>query len=178
MWILNFLPNWIFHLTLIAGILVLLSSWLLSAIPFIKSYGLPLQVLGIILVVLGVWYEGGISKDNEWKIKVSELEIKVAQAEAMSAEINTKIVTKYITRTKVIEKQGDVIKEYIEKEVAISDAACKIPQSAITAHDASAAGIEIKDVVLSTDSTVSTRDFNKAAQPKAKRPWQDFLPKN
>lgn len=177
MWILNWLPDVVFHLILIAGVLALLAGFVLKFIPFVKQYQLPLQVIGILLTVLGVWYEGGIAKDAEWKARVAELETKVAQAEAKSAQVNTKVVTKIITKTQVIKEKGDTVVQYIDREVAKYDAQCKIPQAAIKAHDASALNKAIDEAVLTPTSVISTTDHNTLAAPKAKKSWRDHLPK-
>jgi hypothetical protein len=177
MWILNWLPDFVFHLILIVGVLALLTGWALRMVPVVAKYSLPIQVVGVLLTILGVWYEGGIAKDAEWKARVAELEGKIAESKVESAKVNTKVVTKIVTRTQIVEKKGDVVKEYIDREVASSDANCKIPQAAIKAHDAGASGKNIEDVVLSADSTIKTNEINKAAEPKAKKSWRDFLPK-
>ena len=42
--------------------------------------------------MLGVWYEGGIAKDREYRERISALELKVSKAETAAAEANTKLV--------------------------------------------------------------------------------------
>jgi len=177
MWILNWLPDFVFHLILIAGVLALLAGWALRMVPLVAKYSLPIQVVGVLLTVLGVWYEGGIAKDAEWKARVAELEIKVAQAEAKSAEVNTKVVTKVITKTQVIKQKGDEVVRYIDREITKYDAECKIPQVAIRAHDASALNRAVDEVVLTPSSVVNTADHNALAAPKEKKSWRDYLPK-
>jgi hypothetical protein len=177
MWILNWLPDFVFHLILIAGVLALLAGWALRMVPLVAKYSLPIQVVGVLLTILGVWYEGGIAKDAEWKARVAELEIKVAQAEAKSAQVNTKVVTKVITKTQVIKQKGDEVVRYIDREITKYDAECKIPQVAIRAHDASALNRTVDEVVLTPSSVVNTADHNALAAPKEKKSWRDYLPK-
>ena len=177
MWILNWLPDWVFHLILVAGVLAIIVGWVLKAIPVVKQNALPIQVFGILLTILGVWYEGGIAKDAEYKEKIAELKSKIADSEVQSAKTNTKIVTKLVTKTQVIKEKGDTVTQYIEKEVAVADAECKVPQAAIKAHDASALGKPIDEVVLTSNSTVSAAEHDKLATTKAKKSWRDYLPK-
>jgi hypothetical protein len=177
MWILNWLPDVVFHLILIAGVLCLLAGFVFKFVPFVKSYQLPLQVVGILLTILGVWYEGGIAKDAEWKARVAELETKVAQAEAKSAQVNTKVVTKIVTKTQVIKEKGDTVVRYIDREVAKYDAQCKIPEAAIRAHDASALNKAVEEVLLTPSSVIDPADHNALAAPKAKKSWRDYLQK-
>jgi hypothetical protein len=175
-WILSWLPDSVFHLILIVGVLALLASWVLKFIPFVSTYRLPIQVGGIILTVIGVWYEGGIAKDTEWKARVAELELKVAQAEVKSAQVNTKIVTKIVTKTQVIKEKGANVTEYIDREVVKYDAECKIPQAAIKAHDASALNKSI-DEIITPATIIGSAEHNALAAPKVKKSWRDYLPK-
>ena len=177
MWILNWLPDFVFHLILIAGVLAILAGWALRMVPVVARYSLPIQVAGVLLTVLGVWYEGGIAKDAEWKARVAELETQVAQAEAKSAQVNTKIVTKVVTKTQVIRQKGDDVVRYIDREITKYDAECKIPQVAIRAHDASALNKSIEEVILTPASVINTTDHNALTTPKAKKSWRDFTPK-
>ena len=138
MWILNWLPDLVFHLILIAGVLLLLASWIFKFIPFVSTYQLPLQVIGVVLTVLGVWYEGGIAKDNEWKVRVAALEVKVAQAEAKSAQENVKIVTKVVTKIQQVRTRGNDIIQYIDREIVKYDNICPIPPEVVKAHNMAA----------------------------------------
>lgn len=92
MWLLNWLPDWVFHLILLVGVLGLVASWVLKNIPFFQTWGLQVQVAAIILTVVGVWYEGGIAKDREYRERIAALELKVSRAETAAAEANTRLV--------------------------------------------------------------------------------------
>jgi hypothetical protein len=177
MWILNWLPDIVFHLILILGVLAILAGWALRMVPLVAKYSLPIQVVGILLTVLGVWYEGGIAKDAEWRARVAELEVQVAQAEAKSAQVNTKIVTQVVTKTQIIKQKGDDVVRYIDREITKYDAECKIPQVAIRAHDASALNKAVDEIILNPTSVIGTADHNALAAPKEKKSWRDYIPK-
>lgn len=149
MWILNWLPDIAFHLVLIVGLLALVASWMIKIlpvkfIPMAMQYRVPLQIAGVVLTVLGVWYEGGIAKDAEWKAKVAEVEKKVAEAEAKSAKENTKIVTKYVTKLEIVKIKGDEVIKYVDRELVKYDTKfaaggqCEIPKEFIKAHNMAA----------------------------------------
>ena len=87
MWLLNLLPDWIFHLIVLAGVLGLLGSFFFGFIPFVSKYTLPIKVGSIVLLVIGIWFEGGISNNNAWLEKVHALEKKVAEAEIGRAHV-------------------------------------------------------------------------------------------
>ena len=150
MWLMNFLPNWIFHAILLAGVLGLIASLVLKFIPFFNTYKLPVQVLSILLIVTGVWFEGAISNQAEWEARVAEMQVKVAEAEAKSSEANVQIVTKVVKKTKRIREKGDAIITYIDREVVKNNEVikfvenCPIPDIIIKTHNAAATNTPIE----------------------------------
>ena len=152
MWLMNFLPDWIFHAILLAGVLGLLASFVLKFIPFFSTYNLLIQIVAILLIVVGVWFEGAMSNQAEWEAKVKDLEVKIAEAEAKSAETNTKIVIKTVKQLELVRTRGNDIIKYVDREVAIDKEVikfvehCPIPQIIINTHNAAALNqpIELK----------------------------------
>jgi hypothetical protein len=144
MWLMNFLPDWIFHAILLMGVLGLIASLVLKFIPAISTYNLPIQVGAILLIAVGVWFEGAMSNQAEWEAKVKDLEVRMAQAEAKSAETNTKIVTKTVKQLELVRTRGDDIIKYVDREVAVDKEVikfvenCPIPQIIIGTHNAAA----------------------------------------
>ena len=82
---------------------------------------------------------GAIANEAAWSARVAELQIKVAEAEAKSAQVNTEIVEKVINRTQVVKEKGDEVIKYVEKEVVKYDTKflpggqCEIPKEFIIA---------------------------------------------
>lgn len=143
MWILHFLPDalilWICNIVLLAGILLTATAFFIKRIPVINQYRLPAQILGIALLVVGVYWRGGYAIEQEWRERVAEVEARVAAAEAASREENTKIVTKVVTKTQIIRIRGETITKYIDREIVKYDTKfapggqCEIPQEFIKA---------------------------------------------
>ena len=143
MWILHFLPDalilWICNTVLLAGILLTVTAFFIKRIPIINQYRTPAQILGIALLVVGVYWRGGYAVEQEWRERVAEAEARVAAAEAKSAEENVKIVTKVVTKTQVIRTRGETITKYIDREIVRYDTKfapggqCEIPQEFIKA---------------------------------------------
>lgn len=148
MWILHFLPDalilWICNIVLLAGILLTVTAFFIQRIPVINQYRIPAQVLGIALLVMGVYWRGGYAIEMEWRERVAEAEARVAAAEAKSAEENVKIVTKVVTKTQVIRTRGADIVKYVDREIVRYDekfargGVCEIPQEFIKAHNSAA----------------------------------------
>ena len=129
---------------LLAGVLLTVTAFFIKRIPIINQYRIPAQVLGIALLVLGVYWRGGYAVEQEWRERVAEVEARVAAAEAKSAEENVKIVTKVVTKTQVIRTRGETITKYIDREIVKYDekfakgGMCEIPQEFIKAHNSAA----------------------------------------
>jgi len=138
MWILQWLPNWIFYAVLLAGVFGLLVSYFvryLSFIPFVYMYKTPIQLGSIAAIVIGTFMAGAIYDNEAWEARVKEMEAKVAEAQAKSAEENVKIVEKIVTKTQVIKEKGDNIVKYIDREIVKYDNTCVIPKEFVKAHN-------------------------------------------
>ena len=148
MFILHFLPDalilWICNIVLLAGILLTAAAFFIRRIPVINQYRTPAQVLGIALLVIGVYWRGGYAIEMEWRERVAEVEARVAAAEAKSAEENVKIVTKVVTKIQVVRTRGEDIVKYVDREIIKYDTKfapgeqCEIPQEFIRAHNSAA----------------------------------------
>jgi hypothetical protein len=129
---------------LLAGILLTIVAFFIQRIPVVNQYRIPAQVLGIALLVVGVYWRGGYAIEQEWRERVAEVEARVAAAEAQSKEENTKIVTKVVTKTQVIRTRGEDIIKYVDREIVKYDekfargGMCEIPQEFIKAHNTAA----------------------------------------
>lgn len=131
MWLINWLPYWVFYLILLAGILGIIASYVLKMIPFVSIHATGIQVAGILLTVLGVWYAGGIAKDREYQERIAELKLQIARAEQAAAEANAKIEYVYVDRVKVVEKIKYEVISSIRENSSELDANCKISPKAV-----------------------------------------------
>jgi hypothetical protein len=113
MWLLSLLPDWFYHLVVIFSVLALVVTTVFKFIP----YRLPIQVFSALLLLFGVWMQGGIVNEAKWEARVKELEEKVKIAEEKSIEKNVEIQEKVVTQTKVIKEKGKDIIKYIDRLV-------------------------------------------------------------
>jgi len=141
MWIISFLPDWVFHLMLAAGVLGTVAGFVLGMIPIVKQYILPIRIISLLVLSLALYLEGGLADYNTWQLKVKEVEAKLAEAELKSAKENTKIVTKVITKTQIVRTRGEDIVRYVDREIVKYDTKfapggiCEIPKEFIKAHN-------------------------------------------
>lgn len=137
MWLLNFLPDWIFYALAVGSLLAFLIARFLSVIPLI--YRLPIQLLSAAIFVSTIYLIGGISNQQMWEQRVREMEAKVAAAEQQSKEVNTKIETKVVERVQIVRQRGDDIIKYVDREVVKYDEKfapgkqCELPKEFIGA---------------------------------------------
>lgn len=115
MWIINFLPEWIIHTIFSIGVLGTIAGFVLGFVPLIKTYKLPVQIISILLLVLGVYLEGGLADNKEWQLKVAEMEAKIAQSETKSGEKNVEIQEKIVEKTKIVREKGRDIIKYVDR---------------------------------------------------------------
>jgi uncharacterized coiled-coil protein SlyX len=134
MWILKFLPSWLFYLTLLAGSAAFLVAYFVRTLPQVKL----IQVASAAVVAFSIYMIGAISNNDAWLARVKELEAKVAQAEAQSAEINTQLAEKTLVKTQVVKQRGQDIIKYVDREVVKFDANCAIPKEFVVVHNRSA----------------------------------------
>jgi uncharacterized membrane protein len=126
MWILSYLPTWIFYAILVLGILGVIASYVLSMVPLVNQYKIPLQVVSIVVIAFGVFIIGGVENELSWQAKVKELEAQVAVATAKSSETNTIVQQKVITKIQFVKQQVEVVKKEIEIQKEYINADCKV----------------------------------------------------
>lgn len=115
MWILTILPEAAIHIIFGLGILGTIAGFVLGFIPFVKTYKLAIQVISLIVLVFGVYLEGGLADYKEWQLKVAELEAKLAKSETRSSEKNIEIQEKIVEKTKIVKEKGRDIIKYVDR---------------------------------------------------------------
>jgi len=164
MWILDWLPFWIFHLLVVVGFAGLAASLVLKFIPFISTYQLPIQVASIVILVFGVYMEGGIATQEKWEARVADVKLEMAKKETASAEATVQVVTKYINKVQIVKEKGnEIIKQvpvYITKD---ADTKCDVPTGFVMLHD-SASRNEVPDSTRKVDGTTSSVKISGVAE--------------
>jgi len=137
MWLLNWLPNWIFYAVGLVGLIGLFSTYLLRFIPIpaIYMYKTPIQLVSIVLIGFATYMSGGIANEAKWNARVKEVEAKVAAAEVESSKQNVKIVEKVVKKTEYITKKGNDVIQYVDREIVKYDSSCVIPKEFVKAHN-------------------------------------------
>ena len=140
MWILSWLPNWIFYGMVLIGVIGFAATYLFKYIPvpFIYMYRKPIQIGSVLAIIFGTFMSGAIYDNEAWEARVKEMEAKVAKAEQQSKEANTVIESKVEkAKEKIVQKQV-IVKQYIDREVVKYDNTCVIPKEFVEVHNKAA----------------------------------------
>jgi len=139
MWILHFLPDsliiWFIHIVMIVGAASAIAGYFFVGIPYIGSRRTLFQILGVALLIAGVYLKGGYSAEMAWRDRVAEVEKKVKVAEAKAKQANTKVQTKIVTKIVKIQEKATVAKETIRRNKEVINRECKLSDEAISAYN-------------------------------------------
>ena len=153
MWLLHFLPDaflaFVVNAVLIAGVIsTLLTCFLLKHlirfVPTLAPHIKIAQIASVIVLLSGVYFRGGYSAEMAWRERVVEVEAQLAQARAEPEAANDALDKKATEKTKIIREKGQVIKQYIDREITRYDNSCVIPSEVVKAHNAAARNEAIK----------------------------------
>jgi cytochrome c biogenesis protein CcdA len=140
MWILKWLPDFVFHLIFLAGLLGLGASFVLKFIPFVTQYRVVIQVAASIMIAVGLYMEGAISDNTAWVERVHALEKQVAEAEAKSAEANTKLVTAMAKNREKIAINQQAVKQAIQQNIQAINRQCKLTDVSVEMYNQAVKG--------------------------------------
>jgi hypothetical protein len=164
MWFLSFIPDWILqwaiHGLVILGLLLTFVGSLVKFIPVIKPYALVGRQLGIMLLVVGVFFEGGYATEMSYRARIAEMQAKIKEAEIKSAKVNEKLAAE-VSKNKVLikEKVNRNAKDIEAKREAIN-AECKLSDDAWVLYNRA---VEPK-VSRSSSSANGARSGSKASK--------------
>ena len=144
MWYISLLPSIVFHAILAAGLLCIFVSMVLKVVPFVSTYYIPIRIVGFVLFVLGVYFEGGLGIQAAMMERVKEMEAKVAVAEAESKKENIKIQEKIVYKQQIVREKGAEVIKYIDREIVKYDTKfapggiCELPKEFFISHNEAA----------------------------------------
>jgi len=124
MFILNYIPTWLLFITLMIG----LFGWLVKEFETYRPIAVGLIFVSLFLI-------GFKTADKIWQDRVTELEKKVTELANKEEKVNTKIVTKVLTKEKIVKEAAEVQIQYVDREIVKYNDQCKIPPEVITIHN-------------------------------------------
>lgn len=140
MWIVNFLPDFIFHILLLIGLLGLVASIVLDSVPFISTNAKAIQLASAVVLAIALYFEGAISDNTTWVDRVHQMEKKVAEAEAKSADANTKLVTEMAKNREKIAANQQAVKQAIQQNIQAINRQCKLTDISVEMYNQAVRG--------------------------------------
>ena len=140
LWLLQFLPDWVYYGILVIGLVGFAVTYLLKFIPIpaIYIYKTPIQLATVAMIAFGVYMSGVIANEHKWKDRVAQLEKEYDESKIKSDKVNSEIVTKYITKREIIREKGEENIRYIDREITKYNEICKLPKEVIAIHNEAA----------------------------------------
>jgi hypothetical protein len=132
LWTLSFVPIWVIHATLFAGVGLFVITTIASHIPFIKTYAMILRLISIIAIVIGIYLEGALGFIQQHKKAMDELNAKIKVAEQQADDANKKIKTKIVETVKIIKDTTNANVQAIREYGSDN---CKLSNVGIVLHD-------------------------------------------
>lgn len=131
MWIIDFLPDFIFHFVLFAGAIGVIAALFVKNIPFISQYGTLIQLISVIAIAFGVYFEGAISNEAKWQSRINELEVKLAESKVESEKENSKRAEQLAKREKDLDKRQIELTNIVKTQIVKYNSQCNIPDEFI-----------------------------------------------
>ena len=126
---------WFCNILLLTGIVAVVAGFFAHRIPGLWQYQLAFKISGILLLVLGVYFRGGLAVEQEWRERVTAVEARLAEVERASAEANRTIETRTQQQVTRIRQRMTYVRQYVDREVVKYNNQCTIPEPFIRAHN-------------------------------------------
>ena len=134
MWFLSFIPDWILqwaiHGLVILGLVLTFIGSLVRFVPIIQPYALVGRQLGIVLLVIGVFFEGGYATEMSYRARIAEMQAKIKEAEIKSAKANEKLAAEVSKNKELIKEKVNKNAKDIEAKREAINAECKLSDDA------------------------------------------------
>jgi hypothetical protein len=175
MWQLAFLwsliPDWLITVLVnglvIVGLIGISASWIARWVPYFNMYRGPIQLIGVVCLVLGVYFKGGADVERAWRERVAEIEAKVATAEKQSREANQKLIDQLQQNKKLTQEVKNANQASIRANAEKINAECRVPDVAIGLHN-SASQNKVSGSSSGTTGTLPTPSTSQPSRPSAK----------
>jgi hypothetical protein len=144
MWWLSFIPDdflqWFIHGVVVLGLALSVIGAIGKNIPFIGQYGLIVKGLGGLLLIAGIFFEGGYGVEMSYRARIAEMQEKINQAVRESNEANDKLAGQVKDDVKVVHDTQVIVQERIVEIEKKIDAECKIEPDVIDILNQAARG--------------------------------------
>lgn len=129
MWFLSFIPDWMLqwfiHGVVAVGFVMYVIGYFKS-LPFVGPYAGISRQFGTLLLLIGIFFEGGYGVEMSYRNKIAEIQEKIKVAEQQSKDANKQIEQKVNEKVKLIKDNVNANNKAIEANRINIDAGCKL----------------------------------------------------
>jgi hypothetical protein len=167
----NVVPDWLIvwlvNGLVIVGLVGISASWIARWVPYFNLYRGPIQLIGIVCLVLGVYFKGSADVERSWRERVKELEAKIAIAEQQSVEANEKLTNQLRQNKKLTQEVKNATQASIRVNAEKINAECRVSDIAIGLHN-DASKNQISRGPNGTSGTLPAPGATQPARPSTK----------
>jgi len=167
----SFVPDWLITILvnglIIAGLVGISASWIARWVPYFNLYRGPIQAIGVVCLVLGVYFKGGADVERSWRERVAILEARIAVAEQQSKEANNKLSNQLAQNKKLTQEVKNANQASIRANAEKINAECRVPDVAIELLN-SASQNKVSRSSSGTKGTLPGSSTSQPARPPAK----------
>jgi hypothetical protein len=167
----SFIPDWLITVLvnglIIVGLVGISASWIARWVPYFNMYRGPIQLIGIVCLVLGVYFKGGADVERSWRERIQELEAQIAVAEKQSTEANKRLSDQLQQNKKLTQEVKNANQASIRANAEKINAECRVPDVAIGLHN-SASQNKVSGSSSGTTGTLPTPSTSQPSRPSTK----------
>jgi len=163
----DWLITWLVNGLVIVGLVGISAAWIARWVPYFNMYRGPIQLIGVICLVLGVYFRGGADVEQAWRERVAKLEAQIAVAEKQSAESNKRLSDQLSQNKKLTQEVKNANQASIRANAEKINAECRVPDVAIGLHN-SASQNTVSRSSSGTTGTLPGPSTSQPARPPAK----------
>jgi len=135
----SFVPDWLITVLvnglIIVGLVGISASWIARWLPYFNLYRGPIQLIGVVCLVVGVYFKGGADVERSWRERVKAVEAKIKIAEQQSQAANEKLSEELKSNKKLIQEVKNANTASIKANAEQIDRECRVPDIAISLHN-------------------------------------------
>ena len=167
----NLVPDWLITILvnglIILGLVGISAAWIARWVPYFNLYRGPIQAIGVVCLVLGVYFRGGADVEQAWRERVAKLEAQIAVAEKQSAESNKRLSDQLSQNKKLTQEVKNANQASIRANAEKINAECRVPDVAIELHN-SASQNKVSGSSSGTPGILPTPSTSQPTRPPAK----------
>jgi preprotein translocase subunit SecF len=167
----SLIPDWLITVVvnglIVVGLIGISAAWIARWVPYFSMYRGPIQAIGVICLVLGVYFKGGADVERSWRERVKDLEARVSVAEKQSADANKKLSDQLSQNKKLTQEVKNANQASIRVNAEKINAECRVPDVAIELLN-SASQNKVSRSSSGTPGTLPAPSTSQPARPPAK----------